>query len=48
MRYGVDIYAPVGPDGRFLDNVEFFGGMGVFDANAKVAEALHERSRLWR
>jgi isoleucyl-tRNA synthetase len=48
MRYGLDIYAPIGPGGRFLDTVEMFGGMKVFDANVKVEEALHERSRLWR
>jgi isoleucyl-tRNA synthetase len=48
MRYGLEIYAPIGPGGRFLDTVEMFGGMKVFDANAKVEEALHERARLWR
>ena len=48
MRYGLEIYAPIGPGGRFLETVEMFGGMKVFDANAKVEEALHERARLWR
>ena len=48
MRYGLEIYAPIGPGGRFLDTVEMFGGMKVFDANAKVEDALHERARLWR
>ena len=33
MRYGLDIYAPIGPAGHFLDTVELFGGMRVFDAN---------------
>ena len=33
MRYGLDIYAPVGPAGHFLDTVELFGGQRVFDAN---------------
>jgi isoleucyl-tRNA synthetase len=47
MRYGLDIYAPVGPSGRFLDSVELFGGQKVFDANPKVEEALHARGRLW-
>src|SRR6185436_13078810 len=36
MRYGLEIYAPVGPAGHFLDEVELFGGMRVFDANPKV------------
>jgi isoleucyl-tRNA synthetase len=47
MRYGLEIYAPVGPGGHFLDSVELFGGMRVFDANPRVEEALHERGRLW-
>jgi len=47
MRYGLEIYAPVGPAGHFLDTVELFGGQRVFDANPKVAEALAERGRLW-
>jgi isoleucyl-tRNA synthetase len=47
MRYGLEIYAPVGPSGHFLETVELFGGMRVFDANAKVEEALQARGRLW-
>ena len=41
VKYGLDIYAPIGPGGHFLDTVELFAGMRVFDANAKVEEALH-------
>jgi len=47
MKYGLEIYAPIGPAGHFLDTVELFGGQRVFDANPKVAEALKERGRLW-
>jgi isoleucyl-tRNA synthetase len=47
MRYGLEIYAPIGPAGHFLDDVELFGGMRVFDANPKVEEALKARGRLW-
>src|SRR4051812_3958393 len=47
VRYGLDIYAPVGPSGHFLDTVDMFGGQRVFDANPRVEEALKERSRLW-
>ena len=47
VKYGLDIYAPVGPGGQFLDNVELFAGQRVFEANPNVEEALHERSRLW-
>jgi isoleucyl-tRNA synthetase len=47
IRYGLDIYAPVGPGGHFLDSVELFGGQRVFDANPKIEEALHQRGKLW-
>jgi isoleucyl-tRNA synthetase len=47
MKYGLEIYAPVGPSGHFLDTVELFGGQRVFDANPNVADALKERGRLW-
>ena len=47
VRYGLEIYAPVGPGGHFLDNVELFGGQRVFDANPKIQEALKARGRLW-
>jgi isoleucyl-tRNA synthetase len=47
VAYGLDIYAPVGPGGHFLEDVELFAGQRVFEANPRVEEALHERSRLW-
>ncbi len=47
MKYGLEIYAPVGPTGHFLDTVELFGGQRVFDANQNVVEALKARGRLW-
>jgi isoleucyl-tRNA synthetase len=47
MKYGLEIYAPVGPGGHFLDSVELFGGMRVFDANPNIEQALKERGRLW-
>jgi isoleucyl-tRNA synthetase len=46
-KYGLEIYAPVGPGGRYLDTVELFAGERVFDANPKVEDALHARGRLW-
>ncbi len=47
VRYGLEIYAPIGPAGHFLDSVELFGGTRVFDANPAVEAALKERGRLW-
>jgi isoleucyl-tRNA synthetase len=46
-KYGLEIYAPVGPSGHFLDTVLLFGGQRVFDANPHVEKALEERGRLW-
>lgn len=46
QKYGLDVYAPVGPSGHFLESVELFGGQRVFDANAGVEQALKARSRL--
>jgi isoleucyl-tRNA synthetase len=47
VKYGLEIYAPVGPSGHFNETVELFGGQRVFDANPNVEQALKERSRLW-
>jgi isoleucyl-tRNA synthetase len=47
VRYGLEIYAPVGPGGHFLDTVDMFAGQRVFDANPHVEAALKERGRLW-
>jgi len=47
VKYGLEIYAPVGPAGHFLDTVELFGGQRVFDANPAIVEALAARGRLW-
>ena len=47
QRYGLDVYAPVGPGGRFTDDVEHFAGMQVFDANPAVESALRDAGRLW-
>src|SRR6266849_4028058 len=47
MKYGLEIYAPIGPAGHFFDTVELFGGQRVFDANPKVESALAERGKLW-
>jgi len=46
-KYGLEIYAPVGPSGRFLDTVELFAGERVFDADPQVGDALRARGRLW-
>jgi isoleucyl-tRNA synthetase len=47
LKYGLEVYAPVGPDGRFTDEVGLFAGEQVFEANPGIVEALTERGRLW-
>jgi isoleucyl-tRNA synthetase len=47
IKYGLEVYAPVGPSGHYFDDVPLFGGQRVFDANPRVEEALRERGRLW-
>ena len=46
-KYGLEIYAPVGPDGRFSDDVALFAGEQVFEANPAVVEALNDSGHLW-
>ncbi len=48
QKYGLEVLAPVGPGGRFLDSVELFAGQRVFDANANVEEELKKRAKLWQ
>ncbi len=47
VRYGLDTYAPVGPNGRFREDVERFSGMQVFEANSHIETALDAAGRLW-
>src|SRR5258708_6326470 len=47
VRYGLDIYAPVGPGGHFLDQVDMFRVQRGFEADPNVEQALKERGRLW-
>lgn len=47
VRYGLEVYAPVGPGGHFSDDVGFFAGLQVFEANPKVEQMLADRKRLW-
>jgi len=48
LRYGLEVYAPVGPGGHFLDEVERFAGLKVFEANPVIIEALRDSGRLWK
>ncbi len=42
LKYGLDVYSPVDDNGCFTDDVEFFGGQFVFDANKNINKRLSE------
>jgi isoleucyl-tRNA synthetase len=42
VQYGLEIYSPVDDDGRFTQEVPFFSGQFVFDANEAVSKKLAE------
>lgn len=42
LEYGLDIYSPVDDSGRFTEDVEYFAGMNVFEANQAVNDKLNE------
>lgn len=46
VKYGIEIYNPVGPDGCFLKDTELFAGLNVFKANPEVIKVLTERGAL--
>ena len=46
LRYGLDIYSPVDDRGRFTDDVGFFNGQFVFDANKNINAKLKENGSL--
>ncbi len=48
LSYGLEIYTPVDDDGNFTDDVQFFAGQFVFDANEAVNEKLRETGTLLR
>lgn len=45
-KYGIDVLNPVGSNGVFLPDTEFFAGQHVMKANAAVVEKLQEVERL--
>jgi len=46
LEYGLDVYSPVDDDGRFTEDVPFFAGKYVFDANKAVSAKLEEVGNL--
>jgi len=46
LKYNIDVYAPVDDHGVFTDEVEYFKGKFVFDANKDVIAKLSETGSL--
>ena len=46
LEYGLENYAPVDDTGKFTDDVKFFAGQFVFDANDAVIKKLDEMGAL--
>lgn len=42
LQYGLEVYAPVDDQGRYLNSVTYFGGRNVFEANPLVIDKLQE------
>ena len=42
LKYGLDVYSPVDDNGCFTDDVAFFKGQFVFDANKNINKKLAE------
>ncbi len=47
MKHDLEIYAPVDKRGIFTSDVEYFGGMFVYDANESIVEKLRELGNLF-
>lgn len=46
LAYGLDIYTPVDEEGRFLSQVERYGGLNVFEANPKIVSDMQKEGTL--
>jgi isoleucyl-tRNA synthetase len=42
LQYGLDVYSPVNEYGKLTDDVPYFAGMNVFQANPVIIEKLKE------
>ena len=42
LKYGLEVYSPVDDSGCFTDDVEYFAGLNVFEANRAVNDKLEE------
>jgi len=46
LKYNLDIYTPVDSEGKFISQVERYGGMNVFDANKLITGDMDKNGTL--
>jgi isoleucyl-tRNA synthetase len=46
VRYGIEVYNPVGPRGEFTEGLDEYRGKTVFEANTSIIELLQARGAL--
>jgi len=46
IQYGLEIYTPVDGEGRFIPQVERYGGLNVFEANPRIIEDMKREGTL--
>jgi len=46
QKYGLEVYAPIDDDGRFVEGLPEYKGKGVFEANHPIVKLLRERGTL--
>lgn len=46
LQYGLEVYSPVGPDGRYTKDFPEMQGEFIFDANDKIVESLQKSEAL--
>lgn len=46
LAYNLDIYTPVDSEGKFIPQVERYGGLNVFEANSRIIEDMKKAGTL--
>lgn len=46
VKYGLEVFNPVGPDGCFIKGTPYFEGLNVFKANPEVIKLVKENGKL--
>ncbi len=46
LKYGLKVYSPVDPEGRFLKDLPYIGGLNIYKANPVIIEILEKEGKL--